>query len=87
MSAEYRIEYSIQRQTPDDVDFTEIGFGSSGAWASVDQAAYMLESDVVHGQWETRPGMPDPAAHAAADADTSDWYDDSGPEVDADVSR
>jgi hypothetical protein len=86
MTTEYRIEYSIQRQTPDDDDFTEIGFGSSGAWDSVDQAAYMLGSDVSHGAWETRPGMPDPAAHAA-DADTSDWYDDSGPEVDADVSR
>jgi hypothetical protein len=59
---EYRIEFSIQRRQPgqDDDDFTEIGFGSSGAWASVDQCAHMVETAVQRREWETTEGMPDP---------------------------
>jgi hypothetical protein len=61
VSAEYRVEYVIQRRQDGDDDFTEIGFGSSGAWASVVQAGYMVETALQFGEWETLPGMPDPA--------------------------
>jgi len=57
---EYRIEYAIQRSEDGEEDFTEIGFGSSGSWSSVEQAAEMLSADVQHRQWETQPGQPDP---------------------------
>lgn len=57
---EYRIEYQIQRRQPGEDDFTEIGFGSSGAWTSPDQAAYVLSSAVQNRGWETEPGQPDP---------------------------
>lgn len=58
----YRIEYSIQRAVDEDEqEFEEIGFGSSGAWGSVDQAEFALGSYVQNRQWETEPGMPDPA--------------------------
>jgi hypothetical protein len=45
---------------PGDEDFTEIGFGSSGAWASPEFAAEMLAADLQRGTWETSDGMPDP---------------------------
>ena len=61
MSAEYRIEFSIQRRLPDEDDFTEIGFGSSGGWSTVDQAEHMLGSGIANREWETTPGMPDPS--------------------------
>jgi hypothetical protein len=57
---EFRIEYSIQRQQPGEDDFTEVGFGSSGAWSSLDQCASMLAGDVQNRAWETSEGMPDP---------------------------
>lgn len=57
---EYRIEYAIQRRLPGEDDFTEIGFGSSGAWHSVRQCAHMVQSDVDNEGWETTAGMPDP---------------------------
>lgn len=56
----YRIEYSIQRMRPGDDDYVEIGFGSSGAWADIDMAAHMIESDVAMRAWETSGDMPDP---------------------------
>lgn len=61
MATEYRIEFSITRQTDTDDDFVEIGFGSSGAWDSVDMCAHMVEAAVTHDEWETTPGMPEPA--------------------------
>jgi hypothetical protein len=57
---EYRIDYTITRRTDGEEDFTEVGFGSSGAWSSVDQAAHMLESAVANREWETTEGMPEP---------------------------
>lgn len=57
---EYRIEYRITRQQPGEDDFTEIGFGSSGGWNSVEQCAYALSSAVQNREWETEPGQPDP---------------------------
>lgn len=59
---EFRIEYTITRRRPgqDEDDFTEIGFGSSGAWASLDQCAHMLSAAIEHKEWETTDGMPDP---------------------------
>lgn len=59
--AEYRIEFSITRRLPGEDDFTEIGFGSSGAWSSVDQAEHMMGSAISSREWETGPGMPDPS--------------------------
>jgi hypothetical protein len=58
---DYRIEFSIQRRGEDEEDFTEIGFGSSGSWSDVDQAAHIAESMIVTREWETGPGMPDPS--------------------------
>lgn len=66
MSTEYRIEFQIQRRLPDEDDFTEIGFGSSGGWGDVDQCTHMIESAVTHGEWETEPGHPDPDEVMAA---------------------
>lgn len=58
--SDYRIEFQVQRREPGDEDFTEIGFGSSGGWGSVDQAAHILQSMVDHREWETEGAMPDP---------------------------
>jgi hypothetical protein len=60
MADEYRIEFTVQRRRDGEEDFSDIGFGSSGTWSSVDHCAYMIETDVQHRQWETEPGMPDP---------------------------
>ena len=57
----YRIDYTITRRLPDEEDFAEIGFGSSGAWSSLDAAAYAIESDIQNGTWETLPGQPNPS--------------------------
>lgn len=57
---EYRIEYQIQRRSPDDDDFVEIGFGSSGAWGDLDACTRWIASGVDHGEWETEPHHPDP---------------------------
>lgn len=56
----YRIEYSVQRRLPGDDDFTEIGFGSSGEWSSVDQAGHMVESALQNREWEHLSDQPDP---------------------------
>lgn len=56
---EYRIEYQIQRSI-DGSEFDEIGFGSSGGWSDVDQAAHMVSSAVQSREWETAPGQPEP---------------------------
>lgn len=68
MSAEYRIEYQIQRRDEgaDEDDFSEIGFGSSGGCRDLDDAVYAIESDVGNGIWETEPGQPSPADVMAA---------------------
>ena len=50
---EYRIEYSIQHAVASGEDFTEVGFGSSGAWNDLDAALYALQSDIQNGAWET----------------------------------
>lgn len=61
MTAEYRIEYSIQQSTDDsEQDFQEIGFGSSATWDDIDAALYAMSSDIQNRLWETTPGMPDP---------------------------
>lgn len=60
--AEYRIEYTIQRTTgdPDDCEFEDIGFGSSGSSSDVEAALYAIQSDIQNGLWETEGDMPDP---------------------------
>jgi len=57
---EYRVEYQITRRLPGEDDFTEIGFGSSGAWSSIDMCVHIVGSAVQNGEWETEPGMPLP---------------------------
>lgn len=57
---EFRIEFSITRCRDGEDDFTEIGFGSSGAWSDVDQAAHMVVTAVQTREWETNAGMPEP---------------------------
>ena len=61
MRAEYRIEFTITRRLDDEDDFTEIGFGSSGAWDQLAACTHMVDSAVTNGEWETEPGQPDPA--------------------------
>lgn len=58
---EYRIDYTIQRWEPGEEDFTEIGFGSSGASSDFDACVFALQSDVTNGIWETEKGQPSPA--------------------------
>lgn len=57
---DYRVEYSIQRQRPGESDFTEIGFGSSGAWSDLDGCVHMIGAALQNGEWETEAGQPDP---------------------------
>lgn len=57
---EYRIDFTIERRRPGE-DFTEVRYGSSGAWSSIDQAAHIVQSAVQNGEWETTAGMPDQA--------------------------
>lgn len=57
---EYRIEYTVQRKMPDDDDFVDIGFGSSGECDSPSSATFALGSYVDNWQWETEGAMPDP---------------------------
>lgn len=71
---QYRIEYTITRYRPGkDDDFTEIGFGSSGSWSSIDQCAHMVNSAVQNKDWETSKGMPDPDT-VEADEDDAPAY-------------
>lgn len=60
MTTEYRIEYSITRRRDDEDDFTEIGFGSSGAWHDLDACTHSIDSAVSNGEWETTGDMPSP---------------------------
>ncbi len=58
---EYRIDFSITRRQAGEADFTEIGFGSSGAWGDLGACTHEVESVIVNGVWETAAGMPDPS--------------------------
>jgi hypothetical protein len=58
--AEYRIDYTITRRKPGEDDFTEIGFGASGAWTTIAAALHDMDSFIQNRQWETSDGMPDP---------------------------
>lgn len=58
--SEYRVDFSITRRQGGEDDFTEVGFGSSGGWSTVDQAAHIAQSMVENREWETSAGMPDP---------------------------
>jgi hypothetical protein len=60
MTAEYRIEFAITRRADAEDDFTEIGFGSSGAWDDLAACTHMVDSMVTNGEWETEAGQPDP---------------------------
>ena len=57
---EYEITYSLRRRQTCDDDYTEIGFGSSGGWSSLEACAYAVGSDIQNYCWETERGMPDP---------------------------
>jgi hypothetical protein len=57
---EYRITYSIERRD-DGHDFTEIGFGSSTAASTIEDALYAVQSQIQNREWETTDGMPDPS--------------------------
>lgn len=58
--SEYRVEFVVTRRAEGEDDFTEVGFGSSGAWSSIDQASHMAATAIECREWETTPGMPDP---------------------------
>lgn len=57
---EYRIEFQIQRRRDGEEDFTEVGFGTSGVWDSVNAASFSMESAIQNREWETEVGQPDP---------------------------
>lgn len=60
MATEYRIEFTITRQEDGEDDFSEIGFGSSGAWSALDQCAHIVASIIDNNTWEHDNGMPHP---------------------------
>jgi hypothetical protein len=66
---DYRVEFSITRRKDGEGDFTEIGFGSSGALDSIDAASFEVASMIQNWQWETQPGMPDPESLRVAERD------------------
>lgn len=57
---DYRIEFTVHRREDGEEDFTEIGFGSSGAWSDVDAATYEAQTILQRREWETDADMPDP---------------------------
>jgi hypothetical protein len=57
---EYRVDYTITRRGFGDLDFEEIGFGSSGAWHDLTRAVAEVEAQVQNYVWETSVNMPDP---------------------------
>ncbi|HEX3778404.1 MAG TPA: hypothetical protein VHX38_01970 [Pseudonocardiaceae bacterium] len=59
-TAEYRIEFTIQRNTGNE-DWQDVGFGSSGAWNDIDSALYQVDTSIQRREWETEPGMPEPS--------------------------
>jgi len=59
-TAEYRIEFRITRRRGTEDDFAEVGFGSTGACESVNDAAYEVESMIQNQIWETESGQPNP---------------------------
>lgn len=71
--SEYEIVFQIRRARDFGAEAgEEIGFGASGAWSSTSAALYAVVTIVQRGEWETEPGMPDPAdvlAAIAAEAD------------------
>ncbi|MFW6598138.1 hypothetical protein ACQBAU_16215 [Propionibacteriaceae bacterium Y2011] len=67
MTAEYRITFTIERAADDSDDWQEVGFGSSGAWHSIDSAEHDMGSIISSRSWETEPGMPDPGELESGD--------------------
>lgn len=54
---DYRVEFSITRRLPGEDDFTEIGFGSSGAWGDIAQCAHMVVSALQNDEYERVGGQ------------------------------
>jgi hypothetical protein len=63
---DYRIDFTIQRREDGDEDFTDIGFGSSGASSDPGAASFEVDSIVQNYAWETEGAMPDPIDIKAA---------------------
>ena len=57
---EYIVEYTIYRRRPGDDEAAEIGFGSSGAWSTIDACAHMVSTDLGSGAWEFEDDHPHP---------------------------
>lgn len=57
---EYRIDFTIQRRVAGDDDFSDVGFGSSGAWSSLNAASHAAASAIDNREWDTERGMPAP---------------------------
>lgn len=55
---QYRIDYTITQIKGGEE--TEIGFGTSNSWSTIDGASYAMESDIQNRLWETSADMPDP---------------------------
>jgi hypothetical protein len=50
VSKQYQIDYTINR-VDDDGHVTEIGFGGTGRWGSIREAAYEVESQLANDEW------------------------------------
>jgi hypothetical protein len=59
VATEYQIDFTITRREDGQHDFEEIGFGSSAAWSSLNQASGIVDSIIQNRMWETSDGMPD----------------------------
>ena len=70
---EYRIEYTLQRKRPQDEDFIDIGFGSSGGSETPKAACHNIVSDVDNENWETEGDMPDPRDIKSDIEEARDW--------------
>lgn len=56
--ARYQIDYTITRIDDDGLG-DEIGFGGTGAWKSLKEAAYEVESQLANDEWTRKGGDTD----------------------------
>ncbi|WP_205327645.1 hypothetical protein [Glycomyces sp. YM15] len=57
--SEYRIVFQIEQRHPGEYDFTEVGFGSSTTWDSIEDALHDVDAIVQNQLWESPPDHPE----------------------------
>lgn len=50
--SEYRIDFAILRRDSGEEDFTEIGFGSTAAESSIEQAGFAAHGHIQNDEWD-----------------------------------